>query len=570
MKKKILLLTIIFSAITVLALSNSFSLDTDTLSFSSSNRNKDVKESFNKEYRLNYTIDENNSEKKEELKKLAKKTTYLLFGDFNNNNESSAHFYNRQMDFYASRYNPNLPEEPSDLGEEDKYKTERMYKTVASFVVPQIFNQVSEYGITYSSFGDISVSFKGDVAICIVDLPNVKSKIENKSNPMKYEYRRYNLKMYYAYYKQDDEWRLWYIYGEDSDDMMEYVDNTSTMESKQLSIAPVYNTILENVYNFDKINELDEDIINSIYEKNKNNIVYINAMYNNYIKAISNGFFISDGLLVTTWSFLQKALIDAQYISIINANKSYMIQGIVTINPEADIAVLKVNNTDSYVKLADDFSLRVEDPVITISSKYGTGLVLQKGIIINNEELIQTSIPLGDSDAGSPLFNRYGEVIGINTSKSVNASVSTAVSAKALKEIYDKFKNISYDKIESITFDELKAKYYYLNVGDESIKNNIPEKKWNEFSKIGDIDNNIKLELVKSSYKNGAISLRYKNAISEYMSSMKLSYTFRKKLIDDGFKEILNSETKAIYRSDKYQVVIMDEFDYLIIVMVTL
>ena len=116
MKKKILLLTIIFSAITVLAFSNSFSLDTDTLSFSSSNRNKDVKESFNKEYRLNYTIDENNSEKKEELKKLAKKTTYLLFGDFNNNNESSAHFYNRQMDFYASRYNPNLPEEPSDSG----------------------------------------------------------------------------------------------------------------------------------------------------------------------------------------------------------------------------------------------------------------------------------------------------------------------------------------------------------------------------------------------------------------------------------------------------------------------
>ncbi len=569
MKKKIIIITILFSIITVYALSNSFSLDTSQLSFAGDSKKNNIKNNFNKDYSLNYSVSNDSTAEKEEIKKISKKTTYLLFGDFNNTNETSEHFYNRKMEFYSSRYSPKIPDKKDDI--EDKYHDERMYSNVADFAIPQIFNQVTEYGIIYNSFGDINVEFKDDIAVSIVDLPNVRAKFQSKTDPLKYDYRYYDLKMYYAYYKQDGEWRLWYIYGEDSDDVADYTNNVSALESKQMAVAPSYNSILKNVYNFDKINKLDKSIIDGIYKENKGNIVHINGIYNNYVVTLANGFFIDDGLIVTTWSFLQKSLVDAQYITIINDEKTYNIKGIVTINPDADIAIIKVDkNNDSKVKLGDSSLLKIEDPAIIVSSKYGTGLVTQTGIITASNDYIQTSIPLSNSDEGSPLFNEKGEVVGINTSKSINASVSIAMNSKALTEAYDKFKNIDYDKIETISFEELKEKYFYVKMDDENIKNNIPDKKWKEFSKIGDISNTIKLELLKASYKDGAVSLRYKNNIPQYISSMQLASSFKENLVKDGYKETLNNKTKAIYKSDKYQVVIMDEFGYLIIVMVEL
>ena len=78
------------------------------------------------------------------------------------------------------------------------------------------------------------------------------------------------------------------------------------------------------------------------------------------------------------------------------------------------------------------------------------------------------------------------------------------------------------------------------------------------------------MELVKASYKDGIVSLRYKNNISDYISSMQLAASFKEQLVKDGYKEITNNPTKTIYKNNKYQVIIMDEFDYLIIVMVKL
>ena len=88
--------------------------------------------------------------------------------------------------------------------------------------------------------------------------------------------------------------------------------------------------------------------------------------------------------------------------------------------------------------------------------------------------------------------------------------------------------------------------------------------------KIGDIENNIKMELVKANYDNGIVSLRYKNKISDYISGMQLAASYKEQLVKDGYQEILNSSSKCIYQNKKYQIIIMDEFDYLIVVMVKL
>ena len=555
--KKLIVPLIMLGVITVYALSNSFSLDTSELSFAKNSKKGNIVNDFNKDYLLNYSISEKNDLEKEEIKKIAKKTTYLLLGDFNNTNESSEHFYNRKMEFYSSRYNP---------------KEKDNYSNVADFAIPQSFNQATEYKLIYNSFGEIRVEISSENALVSVPLPNAVIKISNDNDPMKYDYVKCDYMLYYLYRKQDNEWRLWYLYGEDSNEVEKYVNNVESMEeTKQMAIAPSYESLLSDAYSFKELKTLKQSDINKIYNDNKDRIVYLNGIYNNYIVTYGNGFFVNDGIVVTTWDFLEKTLINAQYFTISSNGIPYKIEGIVTINPNSNIAVIKVEkNNVSPVKIGDYKSSKIEDPAIIISSKYGTGLVVQTGIIVSIDNYLQTSIPISIVDTGSPLFNQDGEVIGINTAKSVNTSISISVNADALREVQDKFKNINYDKIETISFDELKEKYYYVNYDDEIIYNNISDKKWEEYSKIGNVKETIKLKLIKASYQDGIVSLRYQNNISNIVKSMQLASNFIEKLIKDGYKEISHSTSKSVYENNKYKVIIMDEFDYLIIVMVRL
>ena len=369
----------------------------------------------------------------------------------------------------------------------------------------------------------------------------------------------------------NNEWKLYYLYGEDTDDIGEYFNEIETTESKTMAIATSYQSQISKIYSFDKLDKMTQKELNNIYKSNVNNVVFLNSYYNNSVIASANGFFISNGLIVTTWNFLEKALINGQYITATVNNITSYIEVIVTANPDTDVAVIKVKNgNNSFIKLGDYKTTKTEDPAIIISSKSVTGAMVQTGIVISNEEYLQTSIPLSNVDEGSPLFNQSGDVIGINTSKSTNTSISIAMNSDVLKEIQNKFKSLNVDKIETISFDELKEKYYYVKYDSENVKNSIPKSKWKTYSKIGNIEDTIKLELIKASYKDGIVSLRYKNSISQYISSMQLATDFKSKLISDGYEQVVNSSSKAIYKNKKYQVIIMDEFDYLIVVMVKL
>lgn len=573
MKKKIILATLLlsFSSITVYALTNNFNFDTSKLSFASNSKKGNVVSNFNQNYNLTYSISNDNEKLEEEIKNLTKRTTYLLFGDFNSKDESSEDYYRRKKEWYDLRYNPEVPKDDSNAFGLDTNSQEYLDDIVSGMAIPQIFSQATELGLQYSSYGDIRVTINDNLVISSITLPNVKLKEQSKSNPMKYDYIETNFVMHYYYKKLNNEWKLYYLYGEDTDDVGEYFNEIETTESKTMAIAPSYQSQLSKIYSFEKLDKMTEEKLNNIYNSNVNNVVFLNGYYNNSVIASANGFFINNGLIVTTWNFLEKALINGQYITIKGNNISYEVEGIVTANPDTDVAVIKVKNSNnSSIKLGDYKATNVEDPAIIISSKSGTGVMVQTGIVISNEDYIQTSIPLSTVDEGSPLFNQRGDVIGINTSKSTNTSISIAMNSEVLKEIQNKFKSLSFDKIETISFNELKEKYYYVKYNSENIKNSIPKGKWKTYSKIGNIEDTIKLELVKASYKDGIVSLRYKNSISQYINSMQLATDFKSKLISDGYEQVVNSSSKSIYKNKKYQVIIMDEFDYLIVVMVKL
>ena len=574
MKKKILLITLLsISAFGVFALSNKFTIDSSKFSFSKSYKQNSVTNEFNKDYALTYNISSGNEELKEEITALSKKVTYLLLGQGDMTNESSLEYYERRNKYLELKYAPEIPKDPNSYSGYDETSQEYKDSILSDFVIPQMFSQLDELNITYNSIGAIRVGIVDDYVISMVSLPNATLKQENSEEPMKYDTVKTNLIMYYYFKKLNDEYKLYYLFGEGTDDLSQYFGSIEDNENtKNLVIAQNNDTKLREIYDFSKADSLDENKLNQIYNSNSKNILILSAYYNTSLVASANGVLIGDGLVVTTWNFLEKALINSQFFAIKdNEGNSYQIDGIVTANPETDLVVIKLKDkVTATTTLGNIDNVNILDAVMTISSKSGVGLSLQTGIVTSKDGYIQSAIPLRETDEGSPLYNDAGQLIGINTAKAVNTSVSLAIDVNALEEIKNKIGSKDFDSIKTVSFNELKEKYYYTNYNEEKIVNSISDTKWQTFKKIGDIENNIKLDLVKASYDNNVVSLRYKNGISKYINSMQLASSFKEELINTGYRETLNSSTKCIYVSNDYKVMIMDEFDYLIIVMVKL
>ena len=574
MKKKVLIgiiLSLTFT-LSVYALTNNFNFDSKKLTFATNSKKENIVNSFKKEYSLSTSISSENEETKKKIIELSKKTTSLLLGDINSKEETSEHYYNRHKEYQELAAYNYFPKDPNTTSGYDESTDDYNYALLSELAIPQLFSKLNELGIIYNTYGDIRVTINGNIAISMVLLPNVKIKEENKENSEKYDLKEENLVLYYYFLKIDDNYRLCYLYGEYGDKVQNYFDELENKETNGTKAISSYQSNLSAIYNYDKLNSITDEALNQIYNQNINNLVYLSSYYNTSMVNNANGFFISNGVVITTWNFLEKALKEAQYISIRDNNSNvYEIDGIITANPETDIVLIKLKNKiEKTINLAGSEELKVEDPLITISSKSGISYIIQKGIVISNDGFIQSSIPLSNNDEGSPLLNSKGQVIGMNTAKSTNTSISMAVNSDVLKEAKEKVNNINFDSIQTISFEKLKEDYYYLKDNNENVINAIPKRVWKKYSKIGDIENNIKLELVKANYDKGIVSLRYKNKISDYISGMQLAASYKEQLIKDGYQEILNSSSKCIYRNKKYQIIVMNEFDYLIVVMVKL
>lgn len=573
--KKILSISVIIIVIlsaTTYAFTSKFNFNADMLSFSKESKKLDVTSKFNTNYKLEKKLTSNENTT-EEIKNITKKTTTLLIGNPGEDEESEEEYYNRHKEYLELGLYNSFPKNKDSQSGYDETNPNYIYAIASELAVPQIFNQVEEINIQYNTFGNIKTSQKGDIVISTITLPNIMIKQENEENPMEYNTVKSNLTLTYYFLKIDNEYRLAYLYGETSEEIEEYLEEVNDLEiSHGLAIAPSYDTNLREIYNFSKLDELTEQQIENAAKANlnKENVVTIDAYYNTSIVSSANGFFISDGIVATTWTFIEEALVNAQFISVSNTTENYEIEGIITANPETNIALIKLKNKNgSRVNLQNNQEINIESPVIAITSKTGTGLTIQKGIVISKDEYIKTSIPLPENNQGSILVDAInGNVIGMNTKNENTSSTSTAIDYTILQEAQEKFKNLEFETIETTTFEKLKEEYYYTKYNDETIKNNIPKNQWKKYSKIGKIEENIKLKLVKANYKDGIVSLRYENTVQDVITSMQYSSKFQKELLNQGYTEKLRSEEKSIYENEEYQIILMEEFDYLIIVMV--
>lgn len=528
------------------------------------NKEKTLLSNFDKSYDVENNLENEDSEIKDKITELTKRTTYLLLGEANSENESSEDYYKRHKDYLELRYNPDIPKDANS--ELDKDSQEYKDDVVSGISVPGMFLKLNELDIKYNSYGRVKVAVVDDKeVISSITLKNIKMKKQSNQDPMKYDIVKTDLKMYYFFKKLNEEYKLFYLYGETNDDLESNIN-----EEKRISTTNEdYDSKLENVYDFSKAKAITDETLKNIYNENKSKVVFLNSLYNSEIITSANGFFINEGLIITTYNFVEKSLVGAQDIIISDTQGiAYELDGIVTMNANNDTAILKVKNKNlNFIQIQDSEKRKKEDAIISLNSKDGAKLTTSRGIIIAPNKSMETSVIATEETQGSPLFDIDGKLVGMINSKTLDMSVSSATDLDIVKAYYEKFLDKKVEEIKSVSFKELKENYY-IKYNEEKDINKLQTSKLSEFKGAENIDNLIKLKLVKSFYKDGIVSLRYKNEIYKYIDTMYFAGKFKEELKNNGYEEKNISKTKAIYERNKNKIIIMTEFNYLIIIMV--
>jgi serine protease Do len=143
------------------------------------------------------------------------------------------------------------------------------------------------------------------------------------------------------------------------------------------------------------------------------------------VQSLGSGFVIDaeEGIVITN----NHVIVDADEIEVNFADGGKLRAELVGTDPKTDLAVLKVDptlRTLTEVRFGDSNTIRIGDWVMAIGNPFGLGGSVSIGIIsargrdINSgpyDDFIQTDAAINRGNSGGPLFNMYGEVIGINT-----------------------------------------------------------------------------------------------------------------------------------------------------------
>ena len=136
---------------------------------------------------------------------------------------------------------------------------------------------------------------------------------------------------------------------------------------------------------------------------------------------------------------------EADTVSVVlDDDKTYDAE-IIGYDTDCDLAVLKIDETGlTAAEFGNSDELKLGESVIAIGNPLGFELMdtvtggmisgLNRNITINNKamNLIQTDAAINSGNSGGPLINKYGQVIGINSSKMSSSYSSSGASIEGI------------------------------------------------------------------------------------------------------------------------------------------
>ena len=167
--------------------------------------------------------------------------------------------------------------------------------------------------------------------------------------------------------------------------------------------------------------------LTDIFEKSEESIVQVSVLRGESDGGMGSGFVYSDeGYVITNQHVVQ----DAEKVMITFLDGEAYIGNVVGSDRDLDIAVVKVQPTNTYlqpIKIGDSSKLKVGEKIAAIGNPFGlsgsmtSGIVSQMGRLLPQEsgysipDVIQTDAAINPGNSGGPLLNMKGEVVGINT-----------------------------------------------------------------------------------------------------------------------------------------------------------
>ena len=185
--------------------------------------------------------------------------------------------------------------------------------------------------------------------------------------------------------------------------------------------------------------------LSEVYTANVNSVVGITADitttnywgYQTSGAASGSGFVLTaDGYILTNYHVIE----DANAVSVTTFDNTSYKAKVVGYDESNDIAVLKIDAKDLQpVVLGDSSALTVGETVaaignplgeLTFSLTHGIVSALDREITLSSGTtmtLIQTDTAINSGNSGGPLFNMYGEVVGITNAKFSSSSSGASI-----------------------------------------------------------------------------------------------------------------------------------------------
>lgn len=202
------------------------------------------------------------------------------------------------------------------------------------------------------------------------------------------------------------------------------------------------------------------------------------------VKSYGSGFILTkDGYIATNYHVVEnnnKILVD---VMLNNEVKTYEAK-VVQKDEQNDLAIIKISDQNFKIDTINySFSenvINVGASVFTIGyplalqgmgseAKFVDGKISAKTGYDNAINSFQTSIPVQPGNSGGPVFNEYGQLVGIINSKVKSAdNVSYAIKLNYLKNIFELIPNINYPnskKLDNLNLEEkikILSKYVVL------------------------------------------------------------------------------------------------------------
>jgi len=134
--------------------------------------------------------------------------------------------------------------------------------------------------------------------------------------------------------------------------------------------------------------------------------------------SLGSGFFVRDGEIASNLHVVEGAA--RGYAKLVGQKSKHDIEGIIAVDPERDLVVLKISAVGSPVlPLGNSDAVQVGESVYAVGNPQGLEGTFSQGIVssireVGTDKLLQITAPISPGSSGGPVLNGKGEVIGVS------------------------------------------------------------------------------------------------------------------------------------------------------------